>query len=68
MQSKRMKHSRARIESLKVQNFRALREVVLDKLTPLTVLIGPNGSGKSTVFDALASGRMLRTWVAPGLG
>ena len=54
MQSKRAKHGHARIESLKVQNFRALREVVLDKLTPLTVLIGPNGSGKSTVFDALA--------------
>jgi predicted ATPase len=43
-----------RIESLKVQNFRALRDVELPKLTPLTVLVGPNGSGKSTVFDVFA--------------
>jgi len=40
-----------RIESLRVENYRALRAVELDKLTPMTVLLGPNGSGKSTVFD-----------------
>ena len=44
----------ARMESLKVQNFRALRNVELKRLTPLTVLLGPNGSGKSTVFDVFA--------------
>ena len=44
----------ARIESLKVCNFRALREVEFRELTPLTVLLGPNGSGKSTVFDVFA--------------
>ena len=44
----------ARIEYLKVQNFRALREVEIKSLTPLTVLLGPNGSGKSTVFDVFA--------------
>lgn len=43
-----------RIEYLKVQNFRALREVEMRDLTPLTVLLGPNGSGKSTVFDVFA--------------
>ena len=43
-----------RIESLKVRNFRALREVEIKKVTPLTVLLGPNGSGKSTVFAFLA--------------
>ena len=43
-----------RIERLKVSNFRALRDVELRKLTPLTVLLGPNGSGKSTVFDVFA--------------
>jgi len=43
-----------RIEQLKVKNFRALRDVTLDKLTPLSVLLGPNGSGKSTVFDVFA--------------
>jgi predicted ATPase len=44
----------ARIEYLKVENFRALREVEFKDLTPLTVLLGPNGSGKSTVFDVFA--------------
>ena len=44
----------ARMQSLKVQNFRALRDVELKSLTPLTVLLGPNGSGKSTVFDVFA--------------
>lgn len=46
--------SPARIEYLKVQNFRALREVEFKDLTPMTVLLGPNGSGKSTVFDVFA--------------
>lgn len=44
----------ARIEYLRVKNFRALRDVEFKKLTPLTVLLGPNGSGKSTVFDVFA--------------
>ncbi len=43
-----------RVTSLKVRNYRALRDVTLSKLTPLTVLLGPNGSGKSTVFDVFA--------------
>ena len=46
--------STARIEQLRVQNFRALRNVELKSVTPLTVLLGPNGSGKSTVFDVFA--------------
>jgi predicted ATPase len=40
-----------RIESIRVENYRALRKVELRKLTPMTVLLGPNGSGKSTLFD-----------------
>ena len=44
----------SRIESLKVQNYRALKDVTLENITPLTVLLGPNGSGKSTVFDVFA--------------
>ena len=43
-----------RIVRLKVRNFRALRDVELTHLTPLTVLLGPNGSGKSTMFDVFA--------------
>jgi predicted ATPase len=56
MSTKRTKTlpGQARIEYLKVQNFRALREVEFKDLTPLTVLLGPNGSGKSTVFDVFA--------------
>lgn len=41
----------ARIEYLRVENYRALRKVEFKEITPLTVLLGPNGSGKSTVFD-----------------
>lgn len=44
----------ARIESLKVRNFRALHDIEIKDITPLTVLLGPNGSGKSTVFDVFA--------------
>ncbi len=44
----------ARIEYLKVENYRALKEVELKDVTPLTVLLGPNGSGKSTLFDVFS--------------
>lgn len=47
-------HEPPRVQRLKVRNFRALREIDIRKLTPLTVLLGPNGSGKSTIFDVFA--------------
>jgi predicted ATPase len=49
------------IEGFRVQNYRALKDVTLGKLsnqqktkalTPFTVVIGKNGVGKSTLFDA----------------
>lgn len=43
-----------RITYLRVKNYRALHDLELKDLTPLTVLLGPNGSGKSTVFDVFA--------------
>jgi predicted ATPase len=43
-----------RVERLRIKNFRALKDVALEGLTPLSVLLGPNGSGKSTVFDVFA--------------
>ena len=43
-----------RIEYLRVRNYRALRDLELKGLTPLTVFVGPNGSGKSTIFDVFA--------------
>jgi predicted ATPase len=50
----RLARPSARIEYLRVENFRALRRIELKNITPLTVLLGPNGSGKSTVFDVFA--------------
>lgn len=49
------------IEGIRIQNFRALKDVKLGKLwneqgteplTPMTVVIGKNGAGKSSLFDA----------------
>ncbi len=44
-------HRPARIEYLRVRNYRALADVEFNDITPLTALLGANGSGKSTVFD-----------------
>jgi predicted ATPase len=43
-----------RVEYLRVRNYRALRDLEMKGITPLTVFLGPNGSGKSTVFDVFA--------------
>lgn len=43
-----------RVEYLRVRNYRALRDLELKSIKPLTVFLGPNGSGKSTVFDVFA--------------
>lgn len=50
----RSRPSVPRIEYLKIKNYRALRNLELRGLTPLTVFLGPNGSGKSTIFDVFA--------------
>lgn len=51
----------AMIEGIRIQNFRALKDIKLGKLwseqqeqalTPMTVVIGKNGAGKSSIFDA----------------
>ena len=44
----------AKIVYLRVENYRALKQIELKDITPMTVLLGPNGSGKSTVFDVFA--------------
>jgi predicted ATPase len=49
-----IRQSVPRIEELSVKNYRALRDLQLKGLTPLTVFLGPNGSGKSTIFDVFA--------------
>ena len=48
------KPSGPHIESLRIKNYRALRDIELKQLKPLTVLLGANGSGKSTLFDVFA--------------
>ena len=42
------------IEYLRVRNYRALRDVELRDIMPLSAFLGPNGSGKSTLFDVFA--------------
>lgn len=54
MSKKNDSRSVPRIEYLRVQNYRALHDLELKDLRPLTVFLGPNGSGKSTVFDVFA--------------
>lgn len=49
-----IKQTVPRIESLRVKNYRALRDVTLRNITPLSAFLGPNGSGKSTLFDVFA--------------
>jgi predicted ATPase len=41
------------LERLRIRNYRVLRDVTFEPLTPMTALVGANGTGKSTVFDAL---------------
>ncbi len=43
-----------RVEYLRMQNYRALKDLELKGITPLTAFLGPNGSGKSTIFDVFA--------------
>src|SRR5258708_5245699 len=38
---------------LKFKNWRSLRDVEINNLTPLTIFIGANSSGKSNILDAL---------------
>lgn len=43
-----------RIEELVVKNYRLFRDIKLEKLSPLTIIVGANGSGKSTLFDVFS--------------
>ena len=43
-----------KIEQIKIKNFRALQDVVVDSLPPLAVFVGKNGVGKSTLFQVFA--------------
>jgi predicted ATP-dependent endonuclease of OLD family len=40
-------------EQISIQGFRGIKDLTIDKLAPINILIGNNGSGKSTVLEAL---------------
>ncbi|WP_429885459.1 AAA family ATPase [Geoalkalibacter halelectricus] len=40
-----------RIESIRLKNFRAFKDVTLKDIPPFCVLVGANGTGKSTLFS-----------------
>ena len=46
--------SSMQIESIAIKNYRCFRNIVLNDLTRMTVVVGANGSGKSSLFDVLA--------------
>jgi predicted ATPase len=47
------KNPKLALSSVRVHNFKAIRNSKAVKFTPLTVFIGDNGSGKSSLFEAL---------------
>lgn len=52
------------LDSIKVKNFKAIRNSGVVKLKPLTVFVGNNGSGKSSLVEALET---YQTYVVQGL-
>ena len=56
------------IHRFEAVNYRCLKKVVIDNLTPLHAFVGPNDSGKSTILRAMLApftGRDFRPGVAP---
>ncbi len=43
-----------RIESIKIRNYKVLKDVTMENIPNLAVLIGANGSGKSTLIDVFS--------------
>ena len=42
------------IESIRIKNYRCFRDVVLNDLSRMVVVVGANGSGKSSLFDVFS--------------
>lgn len=40
-----------KIESIKVKNFKALKDIEINTLSNLNIFVGANGTGKTTLFD-----------------
>jgi uncharacterized protein len=43
------------ISSVRIKSFRGVREGLVDRLGPISILVGPNNSGKSTCLEAIAT-------------
>lgn len=43
-----------RLHSIRIKNYKCLKDVTLTDLPPFCAFIGANGAGKSTLFDALS--------------
>lgn len=43
------------ITSVKIEDFRGVREGGVEGLAPISILVGPNNSGKSTALEAIAA-------------
>jgi len=59
-----MKVRSPQLQSVRLQNFKAVRDSKTIRLSPLTVFIGNNGSGKSSIIEGLET---LQTIVTQGL-
>jgi len=56
------------LKSLRIKNFKAIRDSKAIRLTPLTVFIGNNGSGKSSIIEALETYKtIIETNIEPEL-
>jgi predicted ATPase len=42
-----------RLQSLRVQGYKILKDFVLDSIGPLTVIVGPNGCGKTALWEVI---------------
>src|SRR3990167_1947067 len=49
--SKTFKEWHMKIESIRLKNYKAFRDVHLKDIPPFLVVVGANGSGKTTLFD-----------------
>ena len=46
-----LKYTNMRIERIKLKNYKLYRDIELDNLSDMVIIVGANGSGKSTFFD-----------------
>ena len=46
-----------KIQKLRIRNFKAIRDMVLEDLENALILVGKNSTGKTAVLDAVQIGR-----------